>query len=111
MSRHTCWRRAIRHCQVSVGRCSTAAVYRQRAPSQAEVGRHARAPGSHLHDARDVVLDAFCGSASTCAAALLTGRKYIGIELDDAYYAAASARLDRIHQRTAAKRYAGALAA
>ena len=59
----------------------------------------------------DVVLDAFCGSASTCAAALLTGRKYIGIELDDAYYAAASARLDRIHQRTAAKRYAGALAA
>jgi site-specific DNA-methyltransferase (adenine-specific) len=39
----------------------------------------------------DVVLDAFCGSASTCAAALLTGRKYIGIELDPEYHQAASA--------------------
>lgn len=52
----------------------------------------------------DVVLDAFCGSASTCAAAALTGRRYIGIELDDAYYAQASQRMIRVHQRIAGKR-------
>ena len=52
----------------------------------------------------DVVLDAFCGSASTCAAALLTGRKYIGMELDDAYFQQAKDRMTRIHQRIAARR-------
>lgn len=52
----------------------------------------------------DVVLDAFCGSASTCAAALLTGRKYIGIEMDDTYHANAVSRMDRVKERIAAKR-------
>lgn len=52
----------------------------------------------------DVVLDAFAGSGSTCAAALLTGRRYIGVELDDAYYAQASDRLSRVHERIAAKK-------
>lgn len=52
----------------------------------------------------DVVLDAFCGSASTCAAALLTGRRYIGIELDEEYFGQASARLQRVHGRIATKR-------
>lgn len=52
----------------------------------------------------ELVLDAFCGSGSTCAAALLTGRKYIGMEMDDAYYRLAIARLQRVHQRVAAKR-------
>lgn len=52
----------------------------------------------------DLVLDCFCGSASTCAAALLTGRQYIGIELDEQYQAAASERMNRVHQRIAAKR-------
>jgi DNA modification methylase len=52
----------------------------------------------------EVVLDAFCGSASTCAAALLTGRKYIGIELDSEYFNQASARLARVKERIAAKR-------
>lgn len=49
----------------------------------------------------DVVLDAFCGSGSTCAAALLTGRKYIGIELDAEYHRAASERLERVKERIA----------
>jgi DNA modification methylase len=52
----------------------------------------------------DVVLDAFCGSASTCAAALLTGRKYIGIELDAEYHRAAKERMTRITERIATKR-------
>ncbi|WP_370521163.1 DNA methyltransferase [Edaphobacter sp. 12200R-103] len=50
------------------------------------------------------MLDAFCGSGSTCAAALLTGRKYIGVEMDDAYYQLASKRLTRVRQRAAARR-------
>jgi len=49
----------------------------------------------------DVVLDAFCGSGSTCAAALLTGRRYIGIELDSDYQRAASERMTRIRERIA----------
>ena len=49
----------------------------------------------------EIVLDAFCGSGSTCAAALLTGRKYIGIELDAEYHQAASQRMDRVKERIA----------
>lgn len=49
----------------------------------------------------DVVLDAFCGSGSSCAAALLTGRKYIGIELDAEYHQIASRRLARVKERIA----------
>jgi DNA modification methylase len=49
----------------------------------------------------DVVLDAFCGSGSTCAAALLTSRKYIGIELDCEYQKVASERMTRIKERIA----------
>jgi len=52
----------------------------------------------------EVVLDTFCGSGSTCAAALLTGRKYIGVEMDDAYYKLANQRMQRVHQRVAARR-------
>jgi site-specific DNA-methyltransferase (adenine-specific) len=50
------------------------------------------------------VLDPFAGSGSSCAAALLTGRKYIGIELDSEYFHQASARLDRVKERIAAKK-------
>ena len=53
----------------------------------------------------ELVLDPFCGSASSCAAALLTGRNYLGVEMDDAYHAAASARMERIHGRIAARRF------
>ena len=51
----------------------------------------------------ELVLDPFCGSASSCAAALLTGRRYIGMELDLAYHQAASQRMGRIQERIAAK--------
>ena len=51
----------------------------------------------------DLVLDAFCGSASTCAAALLTGRRYMGVEMDPQYHATAAARMQRIQERIAAK--------
>jgi site-specific DNA-methyltransferase (adenine-specific) len=52
----------------------------------------------------EVLLDPFAGSGSSCAAAALTHRRYIGIELDDKYYIEASARLTRVHQRIARKR-------
>lgn len=41
----------------------------------------------------DTVLDPFADSGSTCIAARELGRRYIGIELDAIYYAAAESRL------------------
>jgi site-specific DNA-methyltransferase (adenine-specific) len=52
----------------------------------------------------ETVVDGFCGSGSTCAAAFLTGRKYIGIEMDYEYFHQASCRMNRIRERVAAKR-------
>jgi DNA modification methylase len=52
----------------------------------------------------ELVLDPFAGSGSSCAAALLTGRKYIGMELDAEYFKQASARLERVQERVAAKK-------
>ena len=52
----------------------------------------------------ELVLDPFAGSGSSCAAALLTGRRYMGIELDTEYFQHASARLKRVHERIAAKK-------
>jgi DNA modification methylase len=52
----------------------------------------------------ELVFDPFAGSGSSCAAALLTGRKYLGIEMDSEYFRQASARLERVKGRVAAKR-------
>ena len=49
----------------------------------------------------EVVLDCFAGSGSTCAAALLTGRKYLGVELDPVYFEQAEHRMTRIRERAA----------
>jgi DNA modification methylase len=42
-----------------------------------------------------VVLDPFCGSASTLVSAQKAGRRYIGIELDRAHYVTACLRLNQ----------------
>lgn len=47
--------------------------------------------------ARGIVLDPFAGSGSTCLAARACGRRFLGIELDPKYHAAAVARLEQ-HQ-------------
>jgi DNA modification methylase len=51
----------------------------------------------------EFVLDPFVGSGSSCAAALLAGRRYLGVELDAEYFHQASARLERVKERIAAR--------
>lgn len=41
----------------------------------------------------DIVLDPFIGSGTTAVAALETGHKYIGYEIDERYYTAAMERI------------------
>ena len=41
-----------------------------------------------------LVLDPFMGSASTGVACINTGRKFIGIELDDNYFSIAKTRIE-----------------
>jgi len=45
-----------------------------------------------------VVLDPFAGSGSTCAAAKLLGRRYLGVELDATHQTTASDRMDGYSQ-------------
>lgn len=52
----------------------------------------------------ELVLDPFAGSGSSCAAALLAGRRYVGIELDAEYFNHATARLERVKERIAARK-------
>jgi DNA modification methylase len=51
----------------------------------------------------DLVVDPFCGSASTCAAALLVGRRFLGIEMDEKYFRVATARMARVRERLAVR--------
>lgn len=45
-----------------------------------------------------IVVDPFCGSGTTLAAALILNRKYIGIEQDKKFYAVAVKRLEDIEK-------------
>jgi site-specific DNA-methyltransferase (adenine-specific) len=46
-----------------------------------------------LSNEGDTVLDPFMGSGSTCAAAAMRGRRFLGIELDEDYFHVAGTRL------------------
>jgi site-specific DNA-methyltransferase (adenine-specific) len=63
-------------------------------PALAQLIRSFTLPG-------ELVLDPFAGSGSSCAAALLTGRRYIGVELDAEYRQIANQRLNRVKERIA----------
>jgi DNA modification methylase len=52
----------------------------------------------------ELVLDPFAVSGSSCAAALLTGRRYVGIELDAEHFHQASTRLNRVQKWIATKK-------
>jgi site-specific DNA-methyltransferase (adenine-specific) len=45
-----------------------------------------------------IVVDPFCGSGSTLVAALLTGRQYIGFEINQDYALTAAERLKMDYQ-------------
>ncbi len=45
----------------------------------------------------DIVLDPFCGSGTTCVAALRLNRRYIGIDIDDKYVQLANQRLNHAY--------------
>ncbi len=47
----------------------------------------------------DLVLDPFAGSGSTCVAAAVCGRRYLGVELDANYHRLAVARLAELARR------------
>ena len=48
-------------------------------------------------DTKGMVLDPFAGSGSTLVAAMLSGRRAIGVEVNPEYFEAACARLERVH--------------
>ncbi len=63
------------------------------AVSPLEIAERCILAGSRIGD---VVLDPFCGTGTTCAAALGLGRHYVGIELNPAYVQLAKERISGI---------------
>ena len=57
----------------------------------------------------ETVLDPFAGSGSTCAAAMLTRRNYIGMELDAEYHRASCQRIARVKERIAKRSSPGGI--
>lgn len=51
-----------------------------------------------LSNPKDVILDPFMGSGSTCVAAAMSDRQYIGIELNDEYFKIAQNRLNDLNK-------------
>ncbi len=51
----------------------------------------------------ELVFDPFAGSGSSCVAALLSGRNYLGVELDKQHFQQASARMISVQERIIAK--------
>ncbi len=47
----------------------------------------------------DLIVDPFCGSASTCIAARMLGRQYLGIEVEEQYVRVARARLAALDKK------------
>ena len=47
----------------------------------------------------DIVIDPFCGSGTTCIAALKTERRFIGVELDEGYVDVANQRIAAFRNR------------
>lgn len=57
----------------------------------------------------DVILDPFMGSGTTGVAALRTGRRFVGIEMDAEHFQSAVARIAQTHRELAPQRLADAL--
>lgn len=51
----------------------------------------------HTTQPNDIVLDCFCGSGTTCVACKETGRKFIGMEINEEYYKIAKNRINGIN--------------
>ncbi|MCK9524956.1 MAG: site-specific DNA-methyltransferase [Limnochordia bacterium] len=51
--------------------------------------------------ADDIIIDPFCGSGTTCLAALKTGRRFIGIDVDPGYVDIATQRIQAQKNQTA----------
>jgi len=84
--------------------CYTESIWRIHAESATKIGHPAPFPvelplrAIKLYSFKnDIVLDPFMGSGSTAVAALKTGRRYVGYELDPKYIQIAKKRIQEFH--------------